>query len=103
MRSGEPGFDRECCRKDYGEILDKHFTRREFSSYPALVSKTPVNGHRAWKPYRGGDYDKNLFDLVDGMWDHEHCNFCGSKISNGHTFWENTDKVRILCDECHDG
>jgi hypothetical protein len=104
MRSGDPTINRhdDYYRSRFTEIVDKNFAVETFHAYPALVSKEPVNGHRMWSPYYGGDYDKEKFDMVDGMWDHEHCSICESKIRDDNSYWSNGKRVRLLCDECHD-
>lgn len=103
-RSGESNInrDQEYYRRTWDEILDKTFTQTIFHSYPALVSKELVNGHRMWQPYCGAEYDKSKYDLVEGMWDHEHCSICNFKILDDHTYWFNAGRVRLLCDECRD-
>jgi hypothetical protein len=104
MRTGDPKLNRNDAyyNSRFAEIVDKIFTLETFHPYPALVSKVPVNGHRMWKPYYGGDYDKEQYDPVEGMWDHEHCSLCDFKIEDGHSYWTNGNRVRLLCDECHD-
>ena len=104
MRSGESSIDRnhEYYRTRFDEIIDKSFIKKVFSPFPALVSKSPFDGHRMWKPYYGGEYNKELYDLIDGVWDHEHCSICDYKILDNHTYWANINLVRLLCDECHD-
>jgi hypothetical protein len=104
MRSGDPTINRdgEYSRSKFAEIVDKAFTHLCFHVYPAIVSKVPVNGHRMWSPYYGGDYDKGKFDVVEGMWDHEHCSICWFKIKEGHSYWSNEKRVCLLCDECYD-
>lgn len=104
MRSGETDIDRnhEYYRTTYDEIKDKEFTPFIFTSIPALRLKDPVDKHRMVKPYKGGDYDKKKYDLIEGMWDHEHCCICFFKILPGYTYWSNADEIDLLCDECHD-
>jgi hypothetical protein len=104
MRSGDPNINRnnDYYRSRFAEIADKRFTVETFHPYPALVSKTPVNGHRMWTPYYGGEYDKEKFDIVERMWDHEHCSICDFKIISDHPYWTNEKRVRLLCNECHD-
>ena len=82
--------------------MDKDFDQVDFSSSPALISKKLVKGHRMWKAYKGGNYNQEEFDLVEGLWDHEHCSLCEFKIMDGHTYWHNEDRIQLLCDECHD-
>lgn len=104
MRSGDPTIsrDNDYSRSRFTEIVDKAFTRDIFKPYPALVSKEPVNGNRMWSPHYGGDYDKEKFDIVDNMWDHEHCSICDFKIKDGHSYWSNAKRVRLLCGACYD-
>jgi hypothetical protein len=90
MKSGDFSISRddENYRKTFACIRDRHFTQHTFSSRAALVAKEPVNGHRMWQEYRGEPYDKSKFDLVEGMWDHEHCSACWFTIKDGYTYWE---------------
>jgi hypothetical protein len=103
-RSGNPGIDRNDAyyRRTWEETIDKAFSQTIFHSYPALVQRELVNGHRMWQPYEGGEYDGEKFDLVKDMWDHEHCSICNFRIVTGNTYWFNDSRVRLLCDECHD-
>ena len=100
--------DYSICRDDeyhrglFSEIGDRDFVQRTFSVRPALVAKEPVNGHRMWKDYHGEPYDKSKFDLVEGMWDHEHCSVCWFSIKEGFTYWENAKRIKLLCDACYE-
>ena len=104
MRSGEPDINRNdnYYRSGFNEITDKYFVQETFRNYPALVAKEGVNGARKWTPYYGGDYDKDKFDVVNDMWDHEHCSLCFFTIKDGYTYWSNKRQVNMLCDECYD-
>jgi len=104
MRSGEAGIDRndEYYRPRYEEIPDKQFAQETFRPIPALVSRKRIHGHGMWKPYHSGEYDKETYELVQNMWDHEHCSVCNYKILQDHTCWLNNNAARILCNECHD-
>jgi hypothetical protein len=103
-RSGGRTIDRndEYYRRTWEETIDKTFSKTIFLPYPALVRKELVNGHRDWKPYYGGNYDKEKYELVKDMWDHEHCSICNFKITEGTTYWHNEGRIRLLCDECYD-
>ena len=103
-RSGESGIDRsqEYYSRTWNDTVDRVFTQTVFHSYPALVSKERVNGYRKWEPYSGGEYDKEKCELVEGMWNHEHCSICSFGIVDDHTYWVNAGRISILCDECHD-
>jgi len=104
MKSGDFSMTRddERHRKWFSKIKDKDFEQRTFSTRPALVAKEPVNGHRMWREYDGGPYDELKFDLVKGMWDHEHCCICFFKIKDGFTYWQNARRINLLCDACHE-
>jgi hypothetical protein len=100
MKSGDFSISRDdnYYRKAFAEILDRNYVPRTFSIRPALVAKEPVNGHRMWKDYHGETFDNSKFDLVEGMWDHEHCSICWFKITGGYSYWENGERIKLLCD-----
>ena len=104
MKSGDPSIarDTEYYRKAFSEILDRNFVQRTFSSHAALVAREPVNGHRMWQDYHGEPYDASKFELVEGKWDHEHCSICWFTINDGHTYWENGNRIKLLCDACYE-
>jgi len=104
MKSGDYSISRdsEDFRKQFAGIKDRAFVQQTFATRPGLVAKEPVNGHRMTKDYHGEQYDESKFDLVPGMWDHEHCSVCWFKIKDGHTYWQNTKRIKLLCDACHD-
>jgi hypothetical protein len=103
-RSGDPAIDRDdaCYRRIWDETADKTFRQTAFCPSAALVSRELVNGHRMWRPYDGSEYDDKEYELVEGMWDHEHCSICRFRIVAGNTYWFNQRRMRLLCDECHD-
>jgi len=103
MKSGDYSISRDDAyyANAFAEIGDRHFEQRTFSSRPALVAKEPVNGQRMWRDYHGEPYDSSKFDLVEGMWDHDHCSVCWFSIKDGHTYWENHKRIK-LCDACHE-
>ena len=86
----------------FSKIADPHFVQTTFSTRPALVKKELVNGWRVTQDYHGGPYDKTVFDLVQGTWDHEHCSVCYFTIRDGHTYWENGNRIILLCDACYE-
>jgi len=101
MRSGHPsGMDYNyfATQIQFDYIDDKQFRQIVFQSQPALFNKK----EGVCQAYNGGEYDKTKFDLVDGMWDHEHCDICGFSIREDYTCWVNTNNVNMLCDECYD-
>jgi hypothetical protein len=104
MKSGDYSISRddEYYRNEFAEITDRQFSQRTFSSHAALVAKEPVNGHQVWSDYHGEPYDTSKYDLVEGMWDHEHCSVCLFSIKDGYTYWENRDRIKLLCDACHE-
>src|ERR1700753_3458615 len=104
MKSGDfsDSRDDEYYRKEFAALKERKFEQRVFSARPALVSKEPVNGHRMWKDYHGEPFDSNQFDLVEGMWDHDHCGICWFTIVNGFTYWESDGRIKLLCDACYE-
>ncbi len=80
-----------------GIQLRTPFSKVTFRPLPALWSRQK----RSWSPYYGGEYDKEKYDLVEGMWNHEHCELCFSKIKDGDTYWASKSDYQILCEECH--
>jgi hypothetical protein len=104
MKSGDYSLSRddEYYREAFSGIRDRNFEQRTFSLRPALVAKEQVNGHRMWRDYHGEPYDTSKFDLVEGMWDHEHCSVCSFTIKDGCTYWENAERIKLLCDACHE-
>jgi hypothetical protein len=104
MKSGDFSVPRDgdYYRKEFADIVDRAFVQRTFASHAALVAKKPVNGHRMSADYQGQAYDELEFDLVEGMWDHDHCGLRGFKITDGFTYWENSGRVKLLCDACYE-
>jgi hypothetical protein len=73
-----------------------------FHPRSALSAAKPVKGHRTWKEFKGDPFDPNEFQKADGYRDHEHCSICWFRIVDGHTYWQNADAVKILCDACYE-
>lgn len=104
MRSGDFSVSRDddYYRKEFAEIADRAFVQRSFASRAALVAKKPVNGCRVWADYHGQAYDESEYELVEGMWDHDHCSICWFRITDGFTYWENSGRIKLLCDACYE-
>ena len=104
MKSGDPTLSRndDYSRGEFVRLRGHPFTQRTFHPQPALLAREPVNGHRLWQNYHGGPFDATQFELVEAMWDHEHCAVCFFSIQDGHTFWSDEGGVTLLCDACHD-
>jgi hypothetical protein len=100
MKSGNYSISRddEYYRKEFNDIENRDFVQRTFVSQPALVA----NDGRQWREYNGEAFDSSKFHLVEGMWDHEHCSACFFTIKDGYTYWENRNRLKILCDACHE-
>ena len=100
MRSGDPSrmdYNKSFSQLECDELYVKEFRQIVFHPLPALVHKNK-GGFRA---YTGGEYDEEEYDVIDGMWDHEHCDICNFSIEEDYTYWVNSDN-NILCDECYD-
>jgi hypothetical protein len=104
MKSGDfsDPRDTDYYRKEFADITDRAFVQRTFASHAALVARKPVNGHRMCTDYHGQRYDESEFELVESMWDHEHCRACWFTIKDGFTYWENADRIKLLCDACYE-
>jgi hypothetical protein len=77
------------------------FVLRSFIPSAAMVMKTPQNGQRVWKKYDVITFSEKEYDIVPGMWDHEHCSVCWLRIAAGDGYWENSES-HILCPSCHE-
>jgi hypothetical protein len=82
------------------------FVHQRFVPYPCLHSIQPLadlGGRHVWRPYTGGPYDPNMWEVVEGGWDHEHCSVCGARIIDGDWYWANEDRGNEvdLCEACH--
>jgi hypothetical protein len=55
---------------------------------------------------RGDDLleDTARFEVIEGGWDHEHCDVCWARVENGVAYWPNVDEQVgqvDLCDACY--
>ncbi len=100
MKSGDFSISRDCdwYRTEIAEIDDRKFVQRTFSSTPALVR----NDDKMWQEYTSQPFDASEFHVVQDMWDHEHCSACFFTIKDGHTYWENANHIKLLCDACYE-
>jgi len=74
------------------------FEPRTFAPYPCLAA---TDGG-AWVPYRGQPFDPAAWGLVDGGWDHEHCDVCSARITDGMGYWANAGPEHVdLCGVCY--
>jgi hypothetical protein len=83
------------------------FARRVFASYPSLRAIKPMDEEGRWhvsKPYAGEPFDPEKFELLEGGWDHEHCDVCWAKVVDGMAYWPNVnpDVGQVdLCEACY--
>jgi hypothetical protein len=78
-----------------------HFIRRTFRPYPCLAVYDDETGQTASQPYRGQAYDPALLTLIEDGWDHEHCEICQARITDGIAYWTNDGPEMIdLCQMC---
>ena len=74
------------------------FVLRMFQPYPCL-SALDSSG---WVPYRGQSFDPSQWELIEGGWDHEHCDVCTTRISDGASYWANDGPEHVdLCATCY--
>jgi hypothetical protein len=86
-------------RDALGDAPKHDFVKRVFACSPAMVKKEPVNGHRMWSKYDPARFSIEEYEVVEGMWDHEHCSVCWQKIQTGNPYWLNSQNF-ILCPGC---
>jgi hypothetical protein len=94
-------YDEQVWRDALGNAPARDFASRVFVSKPAMVKKEPVNGHRMWTEYDPAKFSEEEYEMVPGMWDHEHCRVCWQKIQEGDTYWQNSQR-QILCPSCYE-
>ena len=104
MKSGDFTISRDdsSYQNEFAAIGDRTFRQRTFHNSPALVTRDTANGIRQWIEYKGSSYDPATSHVVEGMWDHEHCSICFFSILDGMTYWENSNRIKLLCDACHE-
>jgi len=78
----------------------RDFVRKVFSCEPAMVKRELEHGMRMWAKYDPATYTEKEYEIVPGMWDHEHCSVCWHKILEGKPFWQNSQD-HILCVSCN--
>jgi hypothetical protein len=73
-------------------VLDEAGSRREFPQ---------DNGYIIRCPNVVDSFDKTLFEVEKGGWEHEHCDTCGRTIDVGDPYWISEDEVYLICDSCY--
>ena len=105
MRSGFDPGSYDWGSEYYAELAlarGGDFVHHTFASRPALVARNTQEGYRQSIDYRGQSFDSEAYDLVSQKWNHDTCKVCRFRIDPGHSYWETTDNVWILCDECYE-
>jgi hypothetical protein len=100
-RTPEEEYEEQNWRDALGTAPKRDFTQRVFACTPAMVKKELVKGARMWSQYDPAKFTKEEYDIVEGMWDHEHCAVCWHRILTGDTYWQNSQNF-ILCPGCHE-
>lgn len=102
IRSGydepDPNPDWVLRDEEFARIESRDFVQQAFQPISALVCRTDRG---IWRRYGGEPFDKTQWELVAGMWDHEHCQVCHAHIEPGMTYWA-ARKNTVLCDMCYD-
>ncbi|HEY1186563.1 MAG TPA: hypothetical protein VGE74_02850 [Gemmata sp.] len=74
------------------------FVPRTFTPYSCLAARDGGG----WGPYRGQPFDPSVWKLVEGGWDHEHCDVCSARIADGAAYWANAGPEHVdLCPVCY--
>jgi hypothetical protein len=79
---------------------------------PEVKKVLDESGPQRFYPKDGGNlvkcpavvenFDKNLFTIEKGGWDHEHCDNCGTTIDVGESYWvSETDEIIFICNGCY--
>ncbi len=78
------------------------WTPRRWKPRPALVDREG----RTATPYGGQPFDPAKTELVEGAWDHDHCEICGWKLMEvddpARAFGYVSPNEDWICTECHD-
>ena len=90
---------REACRR-FSFVKDFKFIEKVFKPYASLRSIRPEDGGFRNKPYKGRRFDEKKWVIVEGGWNHDHCNLCSECIDEGDPCWTNRRSVTILCQRC---
>jgi len=78
------------------------FIPKTFHPYPCLASPLNEEGGTCYAPYRGQPYDPVAQELVEGGWDHEHCDVCNARLADGDDYWTNDGPEHVdLCAACY--
>ncbi|WP_422929090.1 hypothetical protein [Singulisphaera sp. PoT] len=79
------------------------FVRKIFHPYDSLLYW--AGSDEEWEsstPYRGQPYDPNCGEIIEGGWDHEHCDVCWARIEEGDSYWSDEITSNIeLCEACY--
>ena len=94
----DPAPDWEHRDKVFAAIEERDFAHKTFHPIPALRSRADPG---RWTRYHGQTFDAGEWELVEGMWDHEHCEVCFAHIEPGMTYWASS-RDTFLCDCCYD-
>jgi hypothetical protein len=84
-----------------GDSPARDFVRKEFACSAAMVKRTPEHGRRMWTKYDADNFSDAEYEIVPGLWDHEHCTVCWLKIQKGDAFWQNSED-HVLCEGCYE-
>ena len=77
------------------------FIQTTFRPYPSLAAPLNQEGGTFSVPFRGQPYDCSRYEMIDGGWDHEHCDVCNVRIAEDDTYWTNDGPDHVdLCLKC---
>jgi hypothetical protein len=99
----------EITDKDLATFRRCHFVRRVFRARDCYRSLEPPEDFmdflEEWQE-QGDDLfeDPERFEVIEGGWDHEHCDVCWVRIGDGDPYWPNEGEEGghvDLCDKCY--
>jgi len=82
---------------EYTEFLRRKLERIRSSTWQFAVwqrrSALVARAGNRMRLYTGQSYDPAEYELVEGVWDHDHCEICMATISNDNY----KDEIRDAC------
>ena len=103
-------FRKTVCPKTDALVV---FIPKDQEPSPEIKKVLDEAGPQRWFPKEDGNivkcpnvvntFDKTIFKLEKGGWDHEHCDACGNTIDAGMSCWiaKKDDELFLICELCY--
>lgn len=97
-----PNIRDRVAAEEWETFLRCRFIQKTFHPYPYLATPLNEEGGTFYAPFRGQPYDSNMYELIEGGWNHEHCDVCDARIEDGDAYWTNDGPEHVdLCVCCY--